>query len=88
MRYKYTEEDIQFLKENYPKGNWNNIFERFPNLTKSSIHKKCHRLGIKSKNTHRIGFNNTANRVYWSDEEIQILKDMYSKIPMDKLLLL
>ena len=32
MKYKYTNEDIEFLKENYPIGNWNKIHERFPKI--------------------------------------------------------
>ena len=37
MRHKYTSEDIEFLKENYPLGNWNEIEKRFPNLSRHAI---------------------------------------------------
>ena len=47
MRYKYTEDDIKFLKVNYPLGEWDKIHKRFPFLTDSAIHHKCSRLGIK-----------------------------------------
>ena len=86
MRYKYTTDDIKFLKENYPQGNWDIIFQRFPFLTKSSIHKKCHRLGIKSENTHRQNFDVSKNRKSWSETEIRILKDNYAIKPMEDLL--
>lgn len=44
---KYTEEDVEFLKEHYPNKDWDLIFERFPNSTKDKIKTKCYKLGIK-----------------------------------------
>lgn len=82
-RYKYTNEDIEFLKEHYPNGEWDIIFGRFPNLTKTCIYKKCTKLGIKSNNKHRENFNNCSYRKRWSEKEINILKENYPKIPLD-----
>lgn len=86
MRYTYTKEDIDFLKEYYPDGNWDKINERFPNLSKTAIYRKCQKLSIKSNNTHRNNWDISKTRKYWTDEETQILIDNFSKIPIDELL--
>lgn len=88
MRYKYTDEDIVFLKNNYPIGNWDEIFKRFPNLTKSCIHKKCHRLGIKFDMTYKSINTDFKNRKRWTNDELRILKENYSHIPIENMLLL
>lgn len=64
--YRFTKEDIEFLKEHYPSGDWNIIFKRFPNATKQSIMTKTSELGIYQENPNK-----------WTDEEILILKENY-----------
>ena len=32
--YRFTNEDIEFLKKYYPSGDWDIIFMRFPNISK------------------------------------------------------
>lgn len=66
-RYRYTEDDIIFLKKYYPIGDWNAIFKRFPNIDKSSIHSKMSQLGIKQI------IQNT-----WTEKELCILKNNYT----------
>lgn len=84
MRYKYTEEDIQFLKENYPVGNWDKIHERFTNISDCAIQHKCSRLGIKFNNEFKIKFDSNIHlRNKWSEEEIEYLIKNYSIIPLD-----
>lgn len=83
MKYKYTNEDIEFLKINYPIGNWKEIHEHFPNLSDSSIHHKCSRMGIKFINDYKGKFNGTQQRKKWSKDEIEILKNSYSSNDMD-----
>lgn len=79
MRYKYTEEDIEFLKIYYPVGNWNKIFDRFPNLSKQAIFSKMSKLKIP----YNKDFQNKNNENYkvkkkkWTEEEIKIIKDNY-----------
>ena len=85
MRYKYTKEDIDFLKKYYPIGQWDMIDKRFPNLTHTCIYKKCYRLGIKSLNTHRKNFDISKTRTKCTDEETQILIDNYAKISISDL---
>ena len=65
--YRFSEEDIAFLKEAYPTGDWNIIMSRFPNVSKQSIATKASKLEIKS------GFR-------WTDEEIEFLKANYGKL--------
>lgn len=63
--YHVTNDDIEFLKKNYPIGNWDSIFKRFPNVSKESIYTKMSKLNISQEN------------YYWSNEEETILKDNY-----------
>lgn len=86
MRYKYTEEDITFLKNNYPIGNWEEIHNRFPQLSDNAIHHKCNKLGIKFNNNYKRKFDNSIKRNKWTDEEINILKNNYSEVSMDEML--
>lgn len=88
MRYKYTDEDIEFLKENYPIGNWDKIFERFPFLSKGAIHKKCYKSGIKFNMEYKRRTFDSINKVKWTKEEIKIMKDNYSFVPISEMQLL
>lgn len=88
LRYTYTKNDIDFLKEHYPNGEWKLIQERFPTLSRSCIYKKCWKMGIKSQNEHRHTFSNVQIRKKWSESEINIVKENYSKIPLDDLCVL
>lgn len=88
MRYKYTEEDVIFLKKYYPVGNWIKIKERFPQLTDTAIYRKVQKLGIKSKNLHRDTFDISKTRKKWTENEIKIIFENYENIPMQELLLL
>lgn len=78
MRYKYTDEDIEFLKIYYPIGDWDNIFERFPNLSKQAIFSKMSKLKV----SYNKSFNNKESlknkKQKWTEEEIEIIKDNYS----------
>ena len=86
MRYKYTDEDIKFLRENYPIGNWDMIHKRFPQLTDCAIHHKCNKLGIKFDISYKKKYDGTISRNKWNDEEVETIKTYYSKIPMDEML--
>ena len=88
MRYKYTNEDIEFLKENYPLGNWDKIFERFPNVSRHAINSKMCKLGISFDNKNKTSSKNFdyANRTKWTKDEEKIIKDMYSKHPLEDLM--
>lgn len=66
-QYHYTDDDILFLKENYPCGNWDAIFKRFPNANKTTIYQKMSELGIKQINESK-----------WTNRELDILRDNYA----------
>ena len=84
MKYKYTNEDIEFLKENYPIGNWDKIHERFPKIPNRAIQHKCSRLGIKFNNDYKVKFDSQIHkRKKWTDDEIEYLKLNYSSIPIE-----
>lgn len=78
MRYKYTNDDIEFLKIYYPIGDWDKIFERFPNLSKTAIFSKMSKLKIPYDKSHRNNENYKKPRQKWTTEEIKIIKDNYS----------
>ena len=63
--YRYTKDDELFLMEEYPKGNWDVIFERFPNVSKQSILTKVSKLGIRN------------DSYFWTDDELEYLEKNY-----------
>lgn len=87
MRYKYTDKDIEFLKENYPLGNWDKIMERFPNLSRHAVNSKMHKLGISFDNKNKTSSKNFdyIGRTKWLKDEEDIIRDMYSKYPIEEL---
>lgn len=66
--YRFSHKDIEFLKEYYPLGDWRIINDRFPNVSKCSIHTKMSSLNI------------SMNNYFWSSEDENILKDNYSNM--------
>lgn len=83
MKYrKYTEEDEQFLRDVYPTGNWNKIFERFPDARPHQIRRKCFKLDIKIQ-----GINNRKpNRKKWTQDEDDFLINNYSVLSLDEII--
>lgn len=65
---RFSEDDIAFLKEYYPKGDFEKIFKRFPNSSKQSICNICHKYNIKA---------DYYNKHKWTNEDLKILKDNY-----------
>lgn len=84
-RYKYTEDDICFLKENYPIGNWDAIRKRFPTVSKSGIYSFCNKNGIKSNFDRKTLTSNLTSR-RWSEQEDLILKNNYEMLSIDEML--
>lgn len=68
--YRFTDDDIEFLREYYPKGDWNFIMKHFPQSTKQNIMSKTSKLGIKMTIENE-----------WTDEELGILRKYYSENP-------
>lgn len=88
MRYRYTNEDIEFLKENYPLGNWDEIMRRFPDVSKHAINSKMHKLGISFDNKNKTSSKNLdySRRTKWSKYEDDILISMYSIYPIEEVM--
>ena len=89
MRMKYTNEDIDFLKKYYPIGDWDTIFIRFPNLDKEKIYNVCHKHGISANyyerdKSQKIEYYQrmVSNRKKWTNEEVEILQNNYSIMPV------
>lgn len=64
--YRFTDKDIDFLKEYYPSGDWGFIMKHFPKSTKQSIMSKASELGIKIVNENK-----------WTGEELDIIRNYY-----------
>lgn len=93
MRMKYTNEDIEFLKKYYPIGDWDTIFKRFPNLDREKIYNVCHKRGISANYYERDKSSKkeyykcmVSNRKKWTDNEINILQDNYSLMPISDIM--
>ena len=76
--YYWNEEDISILKQSYETmyGRVKELVDLFNGkYSYKAICTKAHKLGLKS-------------RTFWSDEEIRIMKNNYSKKTVDEMLLL
>ena len=81
MRQKYTDDDIDFLKLHYPIGDWDSIFDRFPNVTKQAICSKMSKMKIPY-NAKRKSCKNVGKKK-WSNDEIEIIKVYYPNYELD-----
>ena len=61
--YRFTAEDIQFLKDYYPYGDWDFIMKHFPNSTKQSIMTKASKM---------------INEHTWTEDEVNVIKKYYT----------
>ena len=73
----YTQEEIEWLKNNYAKAEWDDIFEHIPNRTKTQIISKTSKLGIK-----RIGVPCSV----YSQEEDDTIRKYYNALPIDEII--
>lgn len=70
-KYKITEEDIDFLREVYPTGDWDAIKARFPGVPRSKIY-------------HVVSANNiTMDNYFWTQHDKDILIQYYNDIPTE-----
>lgn len=70
---RFTKDDEEFLKKEYPIGNWDAIMERFPNASKQAIKTKAYKLGIR------------ADYYFWNDDDLEYLENNYYKYTLDEL---
>lgn len=76
-KHKYTKDDIEFLKEYYPKGDFDSIFKRFPNATIQSIQVVCSKYKISA---------DYFNDKKWTKEELDILEKYYYEKSLEELI--
>ena len=84
--YRFTKEDIEFLKEHYPSGDWNIIFKRFPNATKQSIITTLlpnHSYKAITTKAKRL---NIKSRKLWTKDEDELLIKLYPIHHIDDIL--
>lgn len=75
MSYKkWTDEEIQFLKDNYNIISKDDLISQFPNRSYDSIQLKANKLGL-----YKIGFIKKDNSKQWTQQEIQFLKNNSNK---------
>lgn len=78
---KWTDEEIELLKEHYSTATLDELMELLPGRSEESIRIKAHKLGLsKTSETRSIIATKTnleRNTSAWSDEEIEILKKYY-----------
>lgn len=67
-KYRFTEEDIAYLREHYPKDDIQEIMKHFPKSTKQSIHSICSRYNIQSKQREECK---------WTKNELEIIEKYY-----------
>ena len=71
--YEFTQDDMEFLKNEYPKRNWNVIIQRFPNVPRSKIYK------IMSDNSVSM------DSYFWSEHDKMILKQYYNTVSVQEI---
>lgn len=71
--YEFTKDDMEFLKNEYPKRNWSAIIQRFPNVPRSKIYR------VMSDN------NISMDSYFWSEHDKMILKQYYNTIPIQEI---
>lgn len=67
---KWTEEQIQFMKNNYHLLKTDEIVKELKVYSKQNIYEKAYELGLNKED------------VYWSDKELKIIKDHYGETPL------
>lgn len=76
IKYYYTDYDIEFLREHYPIGDFDAIFDRFPHLTKTGLTSICYKYGISA---------NYYNDKKWTKEDLEIVKNCYYTNTLDEI---
>lgn len=72
-KYRWTKEEIEFLKQNYNTATWDELISNFKNRTKTSIRGKAK--GLKLRRNTR-----------WTKKEIEFLQQNYKSTPWEKII--
>lgn len=75
-KYRFTKDDIEFLKQYYPVGDFETILKRFPNHTKQDIQSFCFK--------HKISAD-YYNDKKWTDEELCVVEKYYYEKSLSEL---
>ena len=70
--YRFSDEDIEFLRVNYPAGNYEEIKKRFPNSKMEAIYTVCYKHGIKAEQYY--------NETRWTKTDLDILQNNYESV--------
>lgn len=73
INIRFSKADEEFLREVYPTGNWELIFQRFKDVSKNAIHQKASKLGIKAK------------YYFWKESDLLFLKDHFFNYSLEEL---
>lgn len=71
----YTQEEVEWLKNNYANSEWDDIFEYVHGKTKTQIISKAHTLGVK-----RYEMNGSR----FTEREDQMIREHYRDTPIDE----
>lgn len=75
-KHRFTKDEIEFIREHYPKGELDVVLERIPSLTKSRLATLCHRHGISADY-----YNDTK----WSESDLKIVEKYYYTHTLDEI---
>lgn len=75
-KHRFTKDEIEFIREHYPKGELDVIYERIPSLTKSNLITLCHNHGISA---------DYYNDKKWTDEDLAIVEKCYYTHTLDEI---
>lgn len=84
LRLIWTEQEIEILKNNYPTCDIDELLEKLPRFNKDKIRIKANQLGLKRKVKSKR--KPTSNFVKWTEEEVELLKNIYSHSTNDDLI--
>ena len=76
-KYRFTEEDIAYLREHYPKDDIQEIMKHFQKSTKQSIHSICSRYNIQSKQREECK---------WTKNELEIIEKYYYSKSLEEII--
>lgn len=82
---RWSAEDINYLREHYADDDLDSISKHL-SRTKSSIRTKAHELDIKKSVWSNVGKErNKEDEYFWTDEEIEFLREHYATMSTDKI---
>lgn len=75
-KHRFTEDEVEFIREHYPKGEIDAIYEYIPSLAKRSLAAICHKHGISA---------DYYNNKKWTDEDLAVVEKYYYTHTLDEI---